>query len=191
MTACIPALSAPCSTGNPNSSCSSRFPRQAEADKRLGDTVCAEVAQFLHDHVDPDAIERTGHIPRDVLDGLAQLGCFGLKIPKEYGGQGLSLTNYNRVLQLVASVSPALGLILSAHQSVGVAQALILFGSEEQRRRYLPLLAQGKVSAFALTEPAAGSDPANMTTTAVLEVRVTTARTTASMARSSGAPTAL
>ena len=145
------------------------FPRQAEADKRLGDTVCAEIAQFLHNHVDPDAIERTGHIPRDVLDGLAQLGCFGLKIPKEYGGQGLSLTNYNRVLQLVASVSPALGLILSAHQSVGVAQALILFGSEEQRRRYLPLLAQGKVSAFALTEPAAGSDPANMTTTAVLE----------------------
>ena len=145
------------------------FPRQGEADKRLGDTVCAEIAQFLHDHVDPDAIERTGHIPRDVLDGLAQLGCFGLKIPKEYGGQGLSLTNYNRVLQLVASVSPALGLILSAHQSVGVAQALILFGSEEQRRRYLPLLAQGKVSAFALTEPTAGSDPANMTTTAVLE----------------------
>ena len=145
------------------------FPRQAEADKRLGDTICANVAQFLHDHVDPDAIERTGHIPRAVLDGLAQLGCFGLKIPKEYGGQGLSLTNYNRVLQLVASVSPALGLILSAHQSVGVAQALILFGSEEQRRRYLPLLAQGKVSAFALTEPAAGSDPANMTTTAVLE----------------------
>ncbi len=146
------------------------FPRQAEADQRRGDTVCANVAQFLHDRVDPDAIERTGHIPREVLDGLAQLGCFGLKIPKGYGGQGLSLTNYNRVLQLVASVSPALGLILSAHQSVGVAQALILFGSEEQRRRYLPLLAQGKVSAFALTEPAAGSDPANMTTTAVLEV---------------------
>ena len=145
------------------------FPRQAEADKRLGDAVCANVAQFLGNHVDPDAIERTGHIPRAVLDGLAQLGCFGLKIPKEYGGQGLSLTNYNRVLQLVASVSPALGLILSAHQSVGVAQALILFGSEEQRRRYLPLLAQGKVSAFALTEPTAGSDPANMTTTAVLE----------------------
>ena len=145
------------------------FPTQDGADKRLGDTVCANVAQFLHNHVDPDAIERTGHIPRAVLDGLAQLGCFGLKIPKEYGGQGLSLTNYNRVLQLVASVSPALGLILSAHQSVGVAQALILFGSEEQRRRYLPLLAQGKVSAFALTEPTAGSDPANMTTTAVLE----------------------
>ena len=155
--------------GQPNFELIFPFPRQAEADQRLGDAVCANVAQFLHHHVDPDAIERTGHIPRDVLDGLAELGCFGLKIPKEYGGQGLSLTNYNRVLQLVASVSPALGLILSAHQSVGVAQALILFGSEEQRQRYLPLLAQGKVSAFALTEPAAGSDPANMTTTAVLE----------------------
>ena len=157
--------------GQPNFELVFPFPRQAEADKRLGDTVCADVAQFLHNHVDPDAIERTGTIPRDVLDGLAQLGCFGLKIPKEYGGLGLSLTNYNRVLQLVASVSPALGLILSAHQSVGVAQALILFGSEAQRRRYLPLLAQGKVSAFALTEPAAGSDPANMTTTAVLEAQ--------------------
>ena len=155
--------------GQPNFELVFPFPRQAEADKRSGDAVCANVAQFLHNHVDPDAIERTGNIPRDVLDGLAQLGCFGLKIPMEYGGLGLSLTNYNRVLQLVASVSPALGLILSAHQSVGVAQALILFGSEEQRRRYLPLLAQGKVSAFALTEPAAGSDPANMTTTAVLE----------------------
>ena len=155
--------------GQPNFELVFPFPRQAEADRRRGDAICANVAQFLHNHVDPDAIERTGHIPRDVLDGLAQLGCFGLKIPKEYGGLGLSLTNYNRVLQLVASVSPALGLILSAHQSVGVAQALILFGSEEQRQRYLPLLAQGKVSAFALTEPAAGSDPANMTTTAVLE----------------------
>ena len=155
--------------GQPNFELVFPFPRQAEADKRSGDAVCANVAQFLHNHVDPDAIERTGNIPRDVLDGLAQLGCFGLKIPMEYGGLGLSLTNYNRVLQLVASVSPALGLILSAHQSVGVAQALILFGSEEQRRRYLPLLAQGKVSAFALTEPAAGSDPANMTTSAVLE----------------------
>ncbi len=155
--------------GQPNFGLVFPFPRQAETDKRLGDAVCANIAQFLHTHVEPDAIERTGSIPRAVLDGLAELGCFGLKIPKEYGGQGLSLTNYNRVLQLVASVSPALGLILSAHQSVGVAQALILFGSEEQRRRYLPLLARGKVSAFALTEPAAGSDPATMGTTAVLE----------------------
>ena len=95
--------------GQPNFELVFPFPRQAEADKRRGDAVCANVAQFLHDHVDPDAIERTGNIPRDVLDGLAQLGCFGLKIPKEYGGLGLSLTNYNRVLQLVASVSPALG----------------------------------------------------------------------------------
>ena len=169
MTSYIPALSGPCSMGNPISSWSSRFPGRRRRTSARGDAVCTNVAQFLHDHVDPDAIERTGTIPRDVLDGLAELGCFGLKIPKEYGGQGLSLTNYNRVLQLVASVSPALGLILSAHQSVGVAQALILFGSEEQRRQYLPLLAQGQVSAFALTEPAAGSDPANMTTTAVLE----------------------
>ena len=75
--------------------------------------------------------------------GLAELGCFGLKIPKEYGGQGLSLTNYNRVLQLVASVSPALGLILSAHQSVGVAQALILFGSEAQRPSVLAAAGPG------------------------------------------------
>ncbi|MAG35919.1 MAG: DNA polymerase II [Dehalococcoidia bacterium] len=145
------------------------FPRQTEEDKRIGDAVYGDVARFLHDRVDPAAIERTGNIPPDVLDGLAQLGCFGLKIPREYGGLGLSLTNYNRVLQLIASVSPALGLLLSAHQSVGVAQALILFGSEEQRRQYLPLLATGKVSAFALTEPAVGSDPANMTTTAVLD----------------------
>lgn len=154
--------------GAPNLDLVFPFPVQAIEDKRTGDAVCAKMRRFIRDQLDADAIERTGQIPRSVLDGLADIGAFGLKIPEEYGGLGLSLTNYNRVLQLIASVSPALGLLLSAHQSVGVAQALLLFGSEEQRVLYLPQLAKGKISAFALTEPRAGSDPANITTTAVL-----------------------
>ena len=142
------------------------YPEQEEADRRIGDEFLAKLEPFLKERVDPDEIDRTGEIPASVLQGLARLGCFGMKIPTAYGGLGLSQTNYNRVIALLGSYCGSTTVWLSAHQSIGAPQPLMLFGTEEQKRRYLPRLAAGTVSAFALTEPGVGSDPANMLTTA-------------------------
>lgn len=141
-------------------------PEQPPEDRRLGDNFLAKLNAFLKEHVDPDEIDRTGEMPSHVIEGLARLGCFGMKIPKEYGGLGLSQTNYNRVISLIGSYCGSTAVWLSAHQSIGAPQPLMLFGTEEQKRQYLPRLAQGTISAFALTEPGVGSDPANMLTTA-------------------------
>ena len=142
------------------------YPEQSEEDRRIGDEFIARLEPFLKEHVDPDEIDRTGEVPKEVIEGLARLGCFGMKIPKEYGGLGLSQTNYNRVIALAGSYCGSTTVWLSAHQSIGAPQPLMLFGTEEQKRQYLPRLAKGMISAFALTEPDVGSDPANMQTTA-------------------------
>lgn len=126
------------------------------------------VRRFAEEHVDGDAFDRDGWVPDSVLKGLAELGAFGIKIPREYGGLGLSQTSYNRALALVASRCASTAAFLSAHQSIGVPTPLVLFGTEEQKRKYLPRLAGGELSAFALTEPDVGSDPANMSTFAEL-----------------------
>ncbi len=144
------------------------FPEQDPADRAAGDVLLAKVADFLRDHVDADRIDREKEIPPEVLDGLRELGLFGIKIAPEYGGLGLSQTNYIRIVQLVASHCASTAVTLSAHQSIGVPQPLKLFGSEEQKRKYLPRLAAGAISAFALTEPGAGSDPSQIRTTATL-----------------------
>ena len=117
--------------------------------------------------MDGALIEREDRIPDDVVRGLAALGAFGMKIAPEYGGLGLSYLYYNRALMIAGSVSPALWGLLSAHQSIGVPQPVVLFGTEEQKQRYLPRCARGEISAFLLTEPDVGSDPARLTTTAV------------------------
>ncbi|HLH73591.1 MAG TPA: acyl-CoA dehydrogenase family protein [Chloroflexota bacterium] len=155
-------------SGEPDFSLLAPYPLQTTQDKLVGDQICAQVATFLTGKVDPAEIERTGKIPRSVLDGLAKLGLFGMNIPQEYGGLGLSQTNYNRVLALIASYCNILALLLSAHQSIGVSKPILLFGNEEQKRTWLPRIAAGAISAFGLTEPNVGSDPANMSTTAVL-----------------------
>ena len=142
------------------------YPEQRDEDRHIGDEFLARLAPFLSEQLDPDAVDRTGELPAHVIEGLVRLGCFGMKIPKEYGGLGLSQTNYNRVVSLIGSYCGSTAVWLSAHQSIGAPQPLMLFGTEEQRRRYLPKLAQGTISAFALTELGVGSDPANMQTTA-------------------------
>src|SRR5687768_12132948 len=124
--------------------------------------------RFALEHIDGDAIDREGWVPQEVLDGLAALGAFGIKTPVEYGGLGLSQLTYVRALEIVGSRCGSTGAFLSAHQSIGVPGPLMKFGTEEQKRRYLPLLAKGALSAFALTEKDVGSDPANMSTTAEL-----------------------
>ncbi|HTI65466.1 MAG TPA: acyl-CoA dehydrogenase family protein [Gemmatimonadaceae bacterium] len=117
---------------------------------------------------DSDMIDRTGEIPEEYVQELRDMGAFGIKIPKEYGGLGLSYTSYVKAMAMVTSKDGSLTALLSAHQSIGLPQPLKLFGNEEQKRKYFPRLARGAISAFALTEVDAGSDPANMRTRANL-----------------------
>lgn len=140
---------------------------EVDADEKArADQFLAELAAFLRTHVDPDAIDRTGEIPTDVLAGLARLGAYGIKVTQRYGGLGFSQTTYCRACQLIASHCVNTFAHLSIHQSVGVAQPVVLFGTEEQKQKFLPRVARGEVSAFALTEGGVGSDPARMTTKA-------------------------
>ena len=122
--------------------------------------------RFLREEVDPVEIDETGEYPDSVVEGLRRLGAFGMKIPVEYGGLGMSQVEYGRVMQLIGSRDANLTALLSAHQSIGVPQPLKLFGSEELKKKYLPRIAKGAISAFALTETVVGSDPARLTTTA-------------------------
>ncbi len=123
---------------------------------------------FLLTEVDPVEIDSTGEYPESVVEGLRRLGAFGMKISKEYGGLGLTNWEYQQVMKLLGSYEGNLSALLSAHQSIGVPQPLKLFGSEVLKKQYLPRCARGEISAFALTEPDVGSDPARLSTTAVL-----------------------
>src|ERR1051325_69844 len=116
--------------------------------------------------VDSDMIDRTGEIPESYVNELRAMGAFGIKIPKEYGGLGLHHSSYVKAMAMVTSKDGSLTALLSAHQSIGLPQPLALFGTEEQKRKYFPRLAKGEISAFALTEVDAGSDPANLRLTA-------------------------
>jgi alkylation response protein AidB-like acyl-CoA dehydrogenase len=123
--------------------------------------------QAFMDRLDSEAIDRTGEIPEPVVQELRDMGAFGIKIPKQYGGLGLSQMSYIRAMELVTSKDGSIVALLSASQSIGVPQPLKLFGTDDQKKRFFPRLAKGAISAFALTEVDAGSDPANMRTTAV------------------------
>ncbi len=131
-----------------------------------GERFLAQLRALLENEVDPLQIERDAKIPDHVMDGLKRIGALGMKVPEEYGGLGLSQVYYNRALALAGIWHSALATVLSAHQSVGVAEPLRMFGTEEQRRKWLPLVAKDHISAFLLTEPDVGSDPARMGTTA-------------------------
>ncbi|MBI3313587.1 MAG: acyl-CoA dehydrogenase family protein [Candidatus Omnitrophica bacterium] len=143
------------------------FPEQTPEDKAIGDEFLVKIEKILKTHIDPDEVDRTGDIPPAATKALADLKCFAMKIPKEYGGLGLSQVNYNRALHLISSYCASTAVLLSAHQSIGVPKPLLMFGTEEQKQKYFPRFAKGEVSAFALTEPDVGSDPARMKTKAV------------------------
>lgn len=143
------------------------FPKQSLEDRDQGDAFLGQLRQLLHEKADPDAIDRTGEIPDELLAELAAIGAFGIKIPVRYGGLGLSQTNYSRAAMLLGGFCGNLAALLSAHQSIGAPQPLLMFGTEEQKARYLPRCARGEISAFALTETEVGSDPARMNTVAV------------------------
>jgi alkylation response protein AidB-like acyl-CoA dehydrogenase len=141
-------------------------PRPTADQVATGEEFLHRFETFLRDEVDPFEIERDARIPERVIKGLFDIGALGMNIEEEYGGLGLSHVYYNRALALAGTVHPAISTLLSAHQSIGAPQPLKLFGTEEQKRRFLPRLARDEVSAFLLTEPDVGSDPARMTTAA-------------------------
>src|SRR5438309_1873296 len=138
------------------------YPAQTAEDRAAGEDFLRKLETYLREHVDPDEIDRTGEIPPENFKGLAEIGAFGIKVPKKYGGLGLSQSNYGRAAVLLGSWDGNVAALVSAHQSIGVAQPLMLFGTEEQKQKYLPRVARGEISAFALTETHAGSDPATM-----------------------------
>ncbi len=131
-----------------------------------GERFLSALREFLAAEVDPLEIEREARIPDHVIDGLKRIGALGMKVAEEYGGLGLSQVYYNRALALAGVWHASLSTLLSAHQSIGVAEPLRLFGTEEQKRKWLPLVAKDKISAFLLTEPDVGSDPARLAATA-------------------------
>lgn len=142
-------------------------PLPAAEDVRRGEEFLARLREFCETRIDGALIEREARIPDEVVNGLKELGALGMKIDVKYGGLGLTQVYYNRALALAGSASPAIGALLSAHQSIGVPQPLKTFGSQEQKDAFLPRLARTDISAFLLTEPDVGSDPARLATTAV------------------------
>ena len=144
------------------------FPQPDPADLARAKPFMEKLERFMRERVDSDKIDRDGKIPPEIVKGLGEIGAFGIKIPTEYGGLGLSQYSYTHAVGLVTSQDGNLTALLSAAQSIGVPTPLKLFGTAEQKQKYLPRLARGAVSAFALTENHVGSDPAALSTTATL-----------------------
>ncbi|MFI9614279.1 acyl-CoA dehydrogenase family protein [Streptomyces sp. NPDC052023] len=142
-------------------------PLPPDEDAQRGEEFLTKLRDFCETKIDSATIERDARIPDDVIDGLKELGALGMKIDTKYGGLGLTQVYYNKALALVGSASPAVGALLSAHQSIGVPQPLKIFGTQEQKDTFLPRCARTDISAFLLTEPDVGSDPARLATTAV------------------------
>lgn len=130
--------------------------------------IYEKLRHFFANEVDPVEIDETGEYPQHVLDALAEMGAFGLLVPKEYGGHGLNKVEWCKLMELIGSYEGNLLGLLSPHQSVGVPETIKQFGTPEQKKNYLTRCAAGEISAFALTEPDVGSDPARMATTATL-----------------------
>ena len=140
-------------------------PRATAEDEARGEEFLTRLREVCAD-IDGAQIEREAKIPDEVLARLADIGAFGMKIPREYGGLGLTMSSYGKALMLVGSAHPSLGALLSAHQSIGVPEPVKLVGTAEQKQAFLPRCAAGAISAFLLTEPDVGSDPARMGSTA-------------------------
>jgi alkylation response protein AidB-like acyl-CoA dehydrogenase len=141
------------------------YPRVPAEDASRGEAFLAELRECCR-AMDGLKIERESRIPDEYVKALTAAGVFGMKIPREYGGLGLSMYYYGRALLLLGSVHPSIGALVSAHQSIGVPEPVKMFGNEQQKQEFLPRCAAGAISAFLLTEPDVGSDPARLRSTA-------------------------
>lgn len=144
------------------------FPTQGVVDKMAGKQYMDEFKEAMS-ICDPDEIDRSGEIPDNVFNALANIKSFALKIPTKYGGRGLSQMNYSKGAMLTGELCGNIAALLSAHQSIGVPQPLLMYGTDEQKDKWFPAFANGYVSAFALTEDNVGSDPSKLETTAELD----------------------
>jgi alkylation response protein AidB-like acyl-CoA dehydrogenase len=142
-------------------------PRSSADDIARGEAFLEKLRQVC-ENIDGARIERESVIPSESVEALTDIGAFGMKIPAEYGGLGLTMSYYGKALMMVGSVNPSIGALLSAHQSIGVPEPVKSFGTEEQKKKWLPRCAAGAVTAFLLTEPDVGSDPARLASTATL-----------------------
>jgi acyl-CoA dehydrogenase family protein 9 len=142
------------------------YPQIPEEERHTVEEAVREVRRFCEEHIDSAAIDRDADIPADVITGLGRLGVLGMTAPTEYGGRGFSQRGYCKIMEVIGGHDASVAVFVNAHQSIGI-RALLLFGTEEQKRTWLPDLTSGrKLAAFALTEPEAGSDAANVQTTA-------------------------
>jgi len=143
------------------------YPEQDKEEKENLDLILETFRKFAEDKIDSSKFDEISETPTEVIDGLKELGFFGLVIPEEYGGFGITSTSYVRVLEAAGSVDGSIALLIGAHQSIGL-KGLLLFGTEEQKKKYLPKLATGElIAAYCLTEPDAGSDASGIKLRAV------------------------
>jgi acyl-CoA dehydrogenase family protein 9 len=134
------------------------YPKPDHSEQERVRTLNRSLREFAAEHIDPRKIEEERWIGDDVIAGLGERGLCGLYVPVEYGGQGLSQTGYCRVFETFAQIDATVSVVMGVHQSIGM-KGIVLFGTDEQKARFLPDLAQGrKLAGFALTEPQAGSD---------------------------------
>lgn len=139
----------------------------AHEERKKVDDLIDRIGAFLDEEYDPARVEEERWIGDDIVAGLGEIGALGLYVPEEYGGQGLSQTGYCRVFEEIGQVDGSLATVLGVHQSIGY-KGIVLFGSDEQKERFLPDLVAGrKLAGFALTEPEAGSDAYHLETRAV------------------------
>jgi acyl-CoA dehydrogenase family member 9 len=142
------------------------YPELAPSEQDTVNQAVAKVRRFCEEKIDPVAIDRNADIPREVIDGLAELGVLGMTAPREFGGQGFTQQAYTKVMEVIGGRDSSTAVFVNAHQSIGI-RALILFGTAEQKAKWLPDLVAGrKLAAFALTEAQAGSDAGNVQTRA-------------------------
>ncbi|HEY7001958.1 MAG TPA: acyl-CoA dehydrogenase family protein [Candidatus Udaeobacter sp.] len=138
------------------------YPRIPEAQQVELDGVLTELRRFLDADLNPAEIDRKADIPRSVIDGLGRVGVLGMTAPKEYGGHGFSQMANCKILEEIGRRCASTSVFVNAHHSIGI-RALLLFGTHEQKQRWLPKLSTGEqLGAFALTEKEAGSDAANV-----------------------------
>lgn len=135
------------------------YPREGDEEREKCDALLDELEDYLENEHPQVEIDQEQYIPQWVIDRLFEMGVMGMIIPEEYGGLGLGVTSYNRVLELIGRYCGSTAVLVSAHQSIG-CKAIVMFGTDEQKEKYLPIVAREELSAFCLSEPNVGSDAA-------------------------------
>ena len=144
------------------------YPRLSSEVSESVRMVLDSLDKFAKEHVKQAEWDQKGEMPREIVSQFAEMGMLGIAVPEEYGGLAMPQSAYARIMQEAAAIDGALAVTLGAHQSIGY-KALLLFGSEEQKTRFLPRLATGELLAcYCLTEPSSGSDAASIKTKATL-----------------------